>query len=110
MSRFVMSNFPARGGDVFLIDRDIIDAGGRIGLDVGRAGVSGEVTRRSILDSDGNAGKSSTRWAALFTYPLPASLHLVASFGSDFRKANGDRPVIATLGINLGLGAVMIAP
>ncbi len=26
MSRFVLSNFPVRGGDVFLIDRDIIDA------------------------------------------------------------------------------------
>jgi polyisoprenyl-phosphate glycosyltransferase len=26
MSRFVLSNFPMRGGDVFLIDRDIIDA------------------------------------------------------------------------------------
>jgi dolichol-phosphate mannosyltransferase len=26
MSRFVLSNFPVRGGDVFLLDRDIIDA------------------------------------------------------------------------------------
>ncbi len=26
MSRFVLNNFPVRGGDVFLIDRDIIDA------------------------------------------------------------------------------------
>jgi hypothetical protein len=46
----------------------------------------------------------------LFDYPLPAKLHLVASFGSDFRRIDGKRPVIATLGINLGLGAVMIVP
>ena len=26
MSRFVLSNFPVRGGDVFMLDRDIIDA------------------------------------------------------------------------------------
>jgi hypothetical protein len=87
-------------------DDDLLDLGARAGFDVGKASLSGEWVRRRLIDSE----TSSSRWAALFDYPLPAKLHLVASFGSDFRRPNGKRPVIATLGINLGLGAVMILP
>jgi hypothetical protein len=63
--------------------------------------------RRTVRESSGD---NSSRWAALFDYPLPAKFHLVASFGSDFRAVDGKRPVIATIGINLGLGAVMLVP
>ncbi len=87
-------------------DDDLLDLGARAGFDLGKASLSGEWVHRLLIDSD----KSSSRWAALFDYPLPAKLHLVASFGSDFRRPNGKRPVIATLGINLGVGAVMILP
>lgn len=87
-------------------DDDLLDLGFRAGLDIGRASLSGEWAHRSLIDAD----RTSSRWAALFDYPLPAKLHLVASFGSDFRRPNGKRPVVATLGINLGLGAVMIVP
>lgn len=88
-------------------DHDVFDLGARAGLDIGDATVSAEWVRRNVRESSGD---NSSRWAALFDYPLPAKLHLVASFGSDFRRADGKRPVIATLGINLGLGAVMIVP
>jgi hypothetical protein len=87
-------------------DDDLLDLGARAGLDIGRASLSGEWVRRSLMDSN----RSTSRWAALFDCPLPARLHLVASFGSDFRRADGRRPVIATLGINLGVGGVMIVP
>jgi len=87
-------------------DDDLLDLGVRAGFDIGKASLSGEWAHRSLIDAD----RSSHRWAALFDYPLPAKLHLVASFGSDFRRPNGKRPVVATLGINLGLGAVMIVP
>ena len=88
-------------------DHDVFDLGARAGFDIGNANVSAEWVRRNVRQSSGD---NSSRWAALFDYPLPAKLHLVASFGSDFRRADGKRPVIATLGINLGLGAVMIVP
>ena len=87
-------------------DDDLLDLGVRAGFDIGKASLSGEWAHRSLIDRDRN----TSRWAALFDYPLPAKLHLVASFGSDFRRPNGKRPVVATLGINLGLGAVMIVP
>ena len=87
-------------------DDDLIDLGARAGVDIGKASFSGEWVHRSLVDAD----RSTERWAALFDYPLPARLHLVASFGSDFRRSDGKRPVVATLGINLGLGAVMIVP
>lgn len=85
---------------------DLLDLGARAGADVGKATISGEWVRRSIRGSE---GRSSSRWAALFDYPLPAKLHLVASFGSDFLRRDGKRPVIATLGVNLGIGAVSIS-
>jgi hypothetical protein len=88
-------------------DENLLDMGARAGFDVGKASVSGEWVRRNVR---GDEDRSSSRWAALFDYPLPARLHLVASFGSDFRRSDGRRPVVATLGINLGVGAVMLVP
>jgi hypothetical protein len=88
-------------------DENLLDLGGRLGWDLGRANLSAEWVNRSVRKS--GIGNTSS-WAALFNYPLPAKLQLVASFGSDFRRLDGKRPVIATLGINLGLGAVMITP
>lgn len=89
-------------------DRDVVDLGVRAGFDIGRAGISGEWVNRTVRAGEGGSRKQSARWAAVFDYPLPAALQLVASFGSDFRRPDGDRPVIATLGLDLGLGAVMI--
>ena len=85
---------------VELNGEDVFDAGARAGVTIGKGTFSGELVRRIVSD------RSSSRWAALFDYPLPARLHLVASFGSDYRLRSGRRPVIATLGVNLGLGAV----
>ena len=88
-------------------DDDLFDLGARVGFDIGRSNVSGEWVNRSIRCSN---VRNTGSWSATFNYPLPAKLQLTASFGSDFRRSDGKRPVIATLGINLGLGAVMIAP
>jgi len=87
-------------------NRDLLDLGARAGWDAGKAGMSAEWVRRSVREG----GPSSTRWAALFDYKLPAKLNLVASFGSDFRRRAGKRPVVATLGINLGIGAITLVP
>jgi hypothetical protein len=91
-------------------DRSLLDVGGRAGWGIGRASLSGEWALRTARARRGAPQKRSSRWAAEFNYPLPAALQLVASFGSDFRRLDGDRPVIATIGLNLGLGAVMIVP
>ena len=88
-------------------ESDLVDLGARAGWDAGNAGLSAEWVRRIVRDDD---SKSTSRWAALFDYKLPAKLSLVASFGSDFRRTDGRRPVIATLGINLGFGAVSLVP
>lgn len=96
--------------------RDLFDLGARIGKDIGKASLSAEYVRRTLSGSEAadvgappsRARRSSSRWAALFTCPLGGKLHAVASFGSDFRRPLGERPVIATIGLNLGVGAVMI--
>jgi hypothetical protein len=88
-------------------DHDLFDVGARAGFEIGDANLSAEWVKRTVRESSGD---NSSRWAALFDYPLPAKLHLVASFGSDFRREDGKRPVIATIGVNLGLGAVMLVP
>jgi hypothetical protein len=92
---------------VELDDADLFDVGARAGVTIGKGTFSGELVRRTVRDED---DMSSSRWAALFDYPLPARLHLVASFGSDYRRIDGRRPVIATLGVNLGLGAIELLP
>ena len=84
-------------------DADLVDLGARAGLTIGKGTFSAEVVRRTVQDDE---DLSSSRWAALFDYPLPARLHLVASFGSDYRRSDTSRPLIATLGINLGVGAI----
>jgi hypothetical protein len=87
-------------------NRNLIDAGARLSRGIGRASVGAEVTNRWLTAK----GKGSTRWAAIFSVPLPSDLQIIGSFGSDFRRADGKRPLIATLGINLGVGAIMLAP
>lgn len=87
-------------------NRNLLDVGGRLSRDIGKGSFGAEITNRSLSQK----GTSSTRWAAIFSVPLPATLQLLGSFGSDFRRPDGRRPVIATLGINLGVGAIMIAP
>ena len=98
--------------------RDLIDLGARVGVDIGRGSLSAEHVWRRVTgdaqlglnDGSVSARKSSTRWAALFDYPIGGKLWAVASFGSDYRRPDGDRPVIATIGINLGFGAIEILP
>jgi hypothetical protein len=82
----------------------VFDVGGRAGIDFRKATLSAEYVRRSVSNN------SSARWAALFSYLLPANLELTGSFGSDFRKSSGARPVIATIGLDLGLGAITLTP
>ncbi|MEO8193087.1 MAG: hypothetical protein ABI681_04495 [Gemmatimonadales bacterium] len=98
--------------------RDLADLGIRVGRDIGKASLSAEYVWRTDLgdrvalvgSSEPAKGYTSSRWAALFTCPLGSKLQAVASFGSDFRRPAGERPVIATIGLNLGFGAVMLMP
>jgi len=99
-------------------DRSLFDVGGRVSRDIGKGSVGAEVTNRRVRgttlheETAGTPGvsKNSQRWAGVFSLPLPAGLQIIGSFGSDFKRSNGRRPVIATLGINLGVGAIMLAP
>lgn len=99
-------------------DQSLLDLGARVTRDIGKGSVGAELTNRrargSTLHADAvrnsSASKNSQRWAAVFSLPLPAGLQILGSFGSDFKRADGRRPVIATLAINLGVGAIMLAP
>jgi hypothetical protein len=99
-----LSNVRRYGGD------DLLDFGARIALDAGRGSFSAEHVWRRAHDPDNGTSRHSRRWALLFDYPLGGKLRAVASFGSDYRRPQGDRPVIATVGLNLGLGAIEILP
>jgi hypothetical protein len=101
--------------------RSLFDFGARVGVEVGKGSLSAEHVWRNLAGtvqagdlvpgaSPRNPRETSTRWSALFDYPIGGKLWLVASFGSDYRRTDDDRPVIATLGINLGFGAVEILP
>jgi hypothetical protein len=97
-----MSNVSDYGG------RDLVDLGARTGLEIGRGSLSAEhVWRRLTRTSD---RRTTTRWSVIFDHPLGGKLWAVASFGSDYRRLDGDRPVIATIGLNLGFGAIEILP
>lgn len=93
--------------------RSVTDLGARAGIGIGKGSLSAEHVWRSLhggtLDSGGAVRRSTTRWAALFDYPIGGKLWVVASFGSDYRS-DADRPVIATIGVNLGFGAIEILP
>jgi hypothetical protein len=100
-------------------DRNLFDVGLRMNRDIGKGSIGAEVTNRRITKgsrlyasnvSPLSTSKNSQRWAAIFSIPLPANLQILGSFGSDFKRTDGKRPVIATLGLNLGVGAIMLAP
>ena len=100
--------------------RSLFDFGARAGVEIGKGSVSAEHVWRNLAGTSStdlvpgappyDSRETSTRWSALFDYPIGGKLWLVASFGSDYRRSGGDRPVIATIGINLGFGAVEILP
>jgi len=98
---------------------DLLDIGLRAGIDAGKGSFSAEHVWRSLHGSPmsgpaspagGEYRSRTTRWAVLLDYPLGGKLWAVASFGSDYRLPDGARPVIATIGLNLGLGAIEIIP
>lgn len=98
---------------------DLLDVGLRAGIDAGKGSLSAEHVWRSLHGSPmpgfasatgGEYRSRTTRWAVLLDYPLGGKLWAVASFGSDYRLPDGDRPVIATVGLNLGFGAIEIIP
>lgn len=94
-------------------DRSLTDLGVRAGFEIGKGSLSAEHVWRRLsgedLDTESDSSRRTTRWAALFDYPLGGKLWIVAGFGSDYRSA-GDRPVIATIGLNLGIGAIELLP
>ena len=87
--------------------RNLLDFGGRAGIDIGAGALSAEHVWRSLSGS----GRSRTaRWSILFDYPIGGKIWAAASFGSDYRRSDGSRPAIATIGLNLGFGAIEILP
>lgn len=111
MYRFAQSNFEMIGVLRYLTNvadydgRDLLDAGARFGVEAGRGSLSAEHVWRSV-----DGGRSTTRWTVSFDYPLDERIWAVASFGSDYRRPAGRRPAIATIGINIGFGAIEILP
>jgi hypothetical protein len=66
-----------------------------------------EVLRRKAPETSGASGEStddSNRAAALLEYRIREDLILYGTFGQDFKKATGAKPLLALLGFNIGFG------
>jgi hypothetical protein len=81
------------------------DAGGRlVWQPTKELRLSAETLRRWGGGSDAVAKNASTRTAAMLEYDLRENLSFYASFGRDFEKATGQKPLVSLLGLNVGLG------
>jgi hypothetical protein len=94
-----------------LKDPDIdamIDFGGRLVWRVNtRFSTSFELLRRKAPDTFGANEESiqdSNRTAALLEYRIQDDLILFGTFGQDFEKATGAKPLVTLLGMNFGFG------
>jgi hypothetical protein len=94
-----------------LKDPDIdamIDVGGRLVWRVNtRFSTSFELLRRKAPDTVGANEESiqdSNRTAALLEYRIQDDLILFGTFGQDFEKATGAKPLVTLLGMNFGFG------
>lgn len=81
------------------------DFGGRIVWQPTRElSLSLETLRRQSGDSDAKEGGASNRTAGMLEYRINADLSLYGSFGRDFEKETGSKPLISLVGLNIGLG------
>jgi hypothetical protein len=86
----------------------MIDIGGRlVWRPTTRFSTSFELLRRNAPDSAGASLESvndSNRAAALLEYRIQDDLILFGTFGQDFEKATGAKPLITLMGLNFGFG------
>ena len=94
-----------------LKDPDIdamIDVGGRLVWRVNtRFSTSFELLRRRAPDTVGaneESVQNSNRTAGLLEYRIQDDLVLFGTFGQDFEKASGAKPLVTLLGLNFGFG------
>ena len=81
------------------------DAGGRLlWQPTKELTVSGEVLHRWGGDSDTAAGTDSNRTTGMLEYEIRKDLSVYATFGKDFEKETGRKPLVTLLGLNVGLG------
>ena len=81
------------------------DVGGRLVWQPTRElKISAETLHRWGGGTDGVEDNSSNRTTAMLEYDLRENLTLYGSFGRDFEKDTGQKPLVSLLGLNIGLG------
>ena len=63
-----------------------------------------ETVRRRGGDSETQEGVNSNRTAGMLEYRINADLSLYGTFGQDFKKIAGSKPLISLIGLNVGFG------
>jgi hypothetical protein len=84
-----------------------VDYGGRvIWRPTRQFNISVETLRRNAPGGSAGAGstRDSNRTAGLLEYRIREDLIFYGSFGQDFRKVTGVKPLISQMGLNLGFG------
>ena len=86
----------------------MIDVGGRLVWRLNtRFSTSFELLRRKAPDTVGvneESVQDSNRTAGLLEYRIQDDLVLFGTFGQDFEKATGAKPLVTLLGLNFGFG------
>jgi hypothetical protein len=81
------------------------DVGGRIVWQPNtELSLSLETVRRRGGDSGTQEGVNSNRTAGMLEYRINADLSLYGTFGQDFKKIAGSKPLISLIGLSVGFG------
>ena len=91
-------------------DRDAMtDFGGRLVWKPTREfNVSVEAVRRRVPGRDNNPLQTSTRATGMLEYRINEDFAIYGTFGQDFKKATGVKPLVSLVGLNVGFGKVKV--
>ena len=88
----------------------MVDVGGRLAWNPNKAfSMSAELVHRNPGETVGATSQDSTnssvRAAGILQYKLTDDLILFGTFGQDFEKATGTKPLLTLVGLNFGFGS-----
>jgi hypothetical protein len=87
------------------------DVGGRLVWKPTRQfNVSVEAVRRRVPGRNDDPVQTSTRATGMLEYRITEDFALYGTFGQDFKKATGVKPLVSLVGLNVGFGNVKVKP